>query len=186
MLVLVGKTCSGKNTVRDILVNDFAMDPVITHTTRPPREGEENYVDYIFINDKHFHILEKEGWFAEITKYNVASGDTWYYASATSDYEDSDNKVIILNPDGLKQIRKLGYPVFAVELTAPDIAERLRKRGDNPKEAQRRILADEEDFKGINEFINGKFINYGNPYYTAKKVYDAYQYWIERRSNVGN
>ena len=184
MLVLVGKTCAGKSTIRDLLVDKYKMDPVVTHTTRPPREGEENYVDYIFVNDNHFHILDKEGWFAEVTKYNVASGDTWYYASSKSDYENSDDKVIILNPEGLKQVRKLGYPIFAIELTAPDLVERLKKRGDNPKEAERRIRADNEDFKDLDEYLDCKLINYGSPQKTAERVYQLYQYWLGRRQDV--
>ena len=177
MLVLVGKTCTGKSTIRDLLVNRYNMEPVITHTTRPPRDGEENYIDYIFVNDNHFHILKEEG-------CNVASGDTWYYASSKSDYDNSEDKVVILNPEGLKQIRKLKYPIFAVELTAPDLVERLKKRGDNPKEAERRIHADNEDFKDIDKYLDCKLINYGNPQKTAERVYQLYQYWLGRRQDV--
>lgn len=176
MLVLVGKTCSGKNTIKDILINEYGMESVITHTTRPPRYGEENYVDYIFIPETHFKILDKEGWFAETAKYTVASGDTWYYGSAVHDYENSENKVIILNPSGLHQIKKQKIPVVAIYLSVSDkeIRRRARIRGDKSDEIERRIRADNWDFRNINELVDGSFVNTGKPELVAKEIYKCY------------
>lgn len=180
MLVLVGKTCSGKNTIRDILVDEYDMDPVISYTTRPPRAGEENYVDYIFVSKNHFRILKEEGWFAETTAYTVANNDVYYYASTLSDYEDGDNKVIILNPAGLKAVRKLGIPIFAVMIDAPNkcLKERLMLRDDDEKEATRRLRADNVDFKGLD--VDGIFTNVGDVKKTAEAIYNAYQYYLAK------
>ena len=185
MLALVGKSCSGKNTIRDILVSSFNMDPVITHTTRPPRNGEENYVDYIFVSKEHFNILDGEGWFAEKTAYKVADGDIYNYASTWSDYEDSENKVVILNPMGIETLRKKGVELFVVEISAPrnERKMRLMKRGDNQTEAERRMNADDKDF--ANFYSDGVFINNDDPYDLAKTIYQLYQTYL-RRNNVEN
>lgn len=183
MLVLVGKTCSGKNTVRDILVERYDMEPVLTYTTRPKRDGEENYVDYIFVKPKHFQILKEEDWFAETTSYNVSTGDTWHYGSVLTDYANDSNKVIILNPSGLKQIRKLNIPVFAIYLFVNDseIKQRSEKRGFSPDDIQRRLRADNEDFADIDEYVDGSFINMGDPELIAKEIYRVYQYYLEKK-----
>ena len=182
MLVLVGKMCSGKNTIRDILVDEYGMEPVLTHTTRPPRDGEENYIDYIFINDTHFKNLKEDGWFAETTSYNVASGDTWYYGSAVHDYENGQNKIIILNPEGLKEVEKRGIPVFAIYLLAPEsaIRDRAKKRGDPQDEVERRIKADNEDFYHIEDYIDGTIVNFSHPELVAKEVYKVYHNYLKR------
>lgn len=104
MILLAGKTCSGKSTIVKELLK-IGMKDVVTYTTRPPRKNEVDGVSYHFISSKEFLEKEKQGFFAETTSYNVASGETWYYGSALEDL--TDDKVIIVNPHGLKQIQKI-------------------------------------------------------------------------------
>ena len=49
MIVLVGKTCSGKDSIKKELIN-LGMKNIVTYTTRPLRNGEVNGVDYHFID----------------------------------------------------------------------------------------------------------------------------------------
>ena len=63
ILVICGKTASGKNLVRDILVEKYNYNPIITYTSRPPRKGEKQDITYHFISTDEFiekikHILE--------------------------------------------------------------------------------------------------------------------------------
>lgn len=180
MLILVGKSCAGKNTIRDILVEKFGMEPAITYTTRPMRHGEENYVDYVFVSDKHFKGLKQDGFFAETTEYNVATGDTWYYGSDKAEYRDSENRVVILNPYGLKQVRKMGIDVFAVYLNADDktIMKRQKKRGGDINEIKRRMRADKCDFAYIENYVDGIFVSAGDPYKLAENIYECYRYYL--------
>lgn len=48
VFVLTGNTGTGKTTVANYLNEFFEMPKVITHTTRAPREGEVDQVDYYF------------------------------------------------------------------------------------------------------------------------------------------
>ncbi|MDB7636254.1 guanylate kinase, partial [Lactococcus garvieae] len=61
VFVLTGNTGTGKTTVANYLNEFFEMPKVITHTTRAPREGEVDQVDYYFETEASFkqnHYLE--------------------------------------------------------------------------------------------------------------------------------
>ena len=192
MLVLVGRSCVGKDTIQKILCDEYGMDRVITYTTRPPREGEVDGVDYHFMSDEQFkfclyYCFAKDIAFAEYTEYHVASGETWYYGSKVCDYFDSDNKVIILNPEGLKCVRDNNFPVFAIEITAPDkaIMDRQMIRGDDLTEATRRFNADLLDFADISKYTDTCVINWGDtgPERCAKNIYNLYQHWLSKQKD---
>lgn len=150
MLVLCGKSAVGKNFLLNELINQ-GMKRVTTYTTRPMRDEEEDGVDYHFISDCFFNKLQLENYFAETAEYNVANGSIWKYGSAACDYTNSDNSVIILNPDGIKQIKKKNIPVIIVFLDASKEVriQRLKMRGDDEDEMKRRMKADDKDFADI-------------------------------------
>ena len=107
MIILLGKTASGKDRVCNELITKYGYKKLVTYTNRHMREGEEQDKTYHFISTQKFEMLISSGFFAEYTSYNVASGETWYYGSALEDYKNSDDKtIVILNPEGFKQIQK--------------------------------------------------------------------------------
>lgn len=183
MLVLIGRSCTGKDTIKNILVKEYGMERTVTCTSRPPRDGEIDGVDYHFMKSGYF--TEVHDLFAETTGYQVASGETWLYGSLKKDYKDSDNKVIILNPDGLKAVRQKGIPIFAVEISSPDniIKGRQLHRGDDPEEAARRFDQDILDFVSIDKYTDTCVINWGEdgPERCARNIYDLYQHWLAKR-----
>ena len=166
----MGKTASGKDTILNEIVK-LGYCKLVTYTTRPIRPGEVNGINYHFISTDDFQIKNKNGFFAETTSYKVASGETWYYGSAIKDY-DKDS-VMIVNPDGIKKIRKinsLNPIVFYIQADEDVIKERLRKRGDNPKEAERRIEADKKDFFCVEKYADYNIKNNGNGEYPPKML----------------
>lgn len=164
---LVGKTSSGKSTIAKEL-DTIGLHKIVTTTTRPPRKGEVDGVDYHFISESEFKRLQEEGAFIETTQYNVASGATWYYGTRKSDLETGT--VIILNPDGLKAFRKkeIDMLVFYITCSEGVMRNRLKLRGDDPAEAERRIKADKIDFRGVAGLSDLTINNEGNM--TARKV----------------
>lgn len=159
MLLLCGKSCAGKDTIQKELIK-MGMKSVVSYTTRQPRPGEVDGVTYNFISEEEFHKKEEQGFFAETTSYNVASDETWYYGSAVKDL--TNDKVAIINPHGLKQIRKiksLNPIVFYITAGEEIIWNRLRQRGDDASEARRRLNSDDEDFFGIEKYIDFSFSN---------------------------
>lgn len=64
VIVLCGAPGSGKTTVRKYLTENFAIEPVLTHTTRPKRKGEHDGIDYWF---------ETRETFLKITIWNMSN-----------------------------------------------------------------------------------------------------------------
>lgn len=157
MVTIIGKTCSGKNRIVNDLINNYGFNQIVTYTTRSPRNGEVNGETYHFVNIDDFMQKMKSGFFAEWKAYTTTEG-VWYYGTAVEDLENADDKsVIILTPQGYREIKdKVDCKVVSIYLYANNatIKKRLIARGDDPKEAERRILHDNEDFKGIENEVD--------------------------------
>ena len=157
ILIIIGRTCSGKDTVVNKLVKEQGFKKLITYTSRPKRKGEKNGITYHYILENEFKQKINEGFFAEWKTYNTEFG-IWYYGTALADFGKADDKtVIILTPDGYRDVKyKLPANSKAIYIYANNatIKKRLIKRGDDEKEAQRRLEHDIEDFKGIENEVD--------------------------------
>ena len=157
ILILIGKGASGKDTILNQLVTKHGYKKIVTYTSRPMRKGEKQDVTYHFTSSEEFQKMIEQGLFAEYKTYNSEFG-VWYYGTALDDLEKADDKsIIILTPDGYKDvINKLSKKPISIYLYANNstIKKRLKKRGDDPKEAERRISHDNEDFKGIENEVD--------------------------------
>ena len=159
MIILLGKSASGKDTVVNNLIhNYYGYEKIVTWTTRPMRPGEKQDVTYHFTDDEDFEEKIEEGFFAEWKKYNSVFG-TWYYGTAVQDItNNSNNKIIILTPSGYEDIKEYinDEEILSVYLDSSlrTLYKRLKFRGDNPKEIKRRLLHDIKDFKGIKNKVN--------------------------------
>ena len=145
MIVLMGKTASGKNLIRDKLVNNYGYKSIVTYTTRPMRPGEIQDVTYHFISDEDFYDKINSNFFAEWKVYQTINGE-WYYGSAKQDY--AKEGVIILTPSGVKDIinSEIDTTIVLINSSENTIRKRLICRGDDVAEANRRIEADLQDF----------------------------------------
>ena len=157
ILIITGKTASGKNAIVNELTTKYGFKQLTTYTTRPMRNGEVNGETYHFVNTDDFMQKMKSGFFAEWKAYTTTEG-VWYYGTAMEDLEKADDKtVVILTPDGYRDIQgKVDCKVVSIYLYANNatIKKRLMARGDDPKEAERRVLHDNEDFKGIENEVD--------------------------------
>lgn len=162
MIVLMGKSASGKDTVVKRLIKQKGYKHIITWTTRPIRLGEKDGVTYHYISEDDFQKKIKEGFFIEWKSYETVNG-TWYYGTSLEDIINARNKdysVIILTPEGYKKLSlfcgRLGINFLSIYLDVHTrvIKKRLMKRGDDKKEARRRIKYDKKDFKGIEEIAD--------------------------------
>lgn len=151
MIILIGESGCGKSTVADILTNKFGYQKIISYTTRPIRPSETNGVDYHFITDEEFNNLKANGFFIESASYNG-----WQYGTAYDDFKDSYDKIAILTPHGLRNIKKVNDEVFSVYINVPrkDRLIKILERGDNIEETYRRSLSDVGMFDGIEDEVD--------------------------------
>lgn len=179
MIVLIGKTASGKTLIREELIRR-GYSGIITYTSRPVRKGEKQDVTYHFISEEEFKQKIDNNFFAEYNTYDTVFGK-WYYGSALEDLENADDKsVIILTPDGYRDVvDKLSKKPISIYIYANNstIKKRLKKRGDNKDEAQRRIEHDNEDFKDVENMVDK--IVYNNDGTNINDVVDKILKYVE-------
>jgi len=158
--LIVGKSGAGKTTIVKRLIKECDIKPIITCTTRPQRQGEKDGVDYNFISYEKFMELLVGNEFLEWTSYLVANGETWYYGSLIKDFETNEDRIIIVNPEGLKKIKKackeqnIKVKTILFDCNPVTRQGRLLDRGDDLNEMKRRLQTDERDFKDIDKLID--------------------------------
>ncbi len=142
MILLIGPSASGKTEIAKLLETKYKLKKVITTTTRPIRAGEKNDVDYHFCDKEKFLKKIESNDFVEYTLYN---GN---YYGTTKD-ELSNDKVVILDPSGIKSFLKLDNPSFVSFYLNASIETRIKRmkiRGDNELDIISRINNDKESF----------------------------------------
>ena len=158
LLILLGKTCSGKTEITKELVKR-GWAKVVTDTTRPKRKGERNGKDYNFISDSEFEMKKSSGYYMETKSYVMADGKTVKYGSPIKSIRESGDvdTVLIVTPDGYRDFLKrvtIPHKSIYIYTNRSTALKRLKKRGDNADEASRRINADNIDFKGIETLVD--------------------------------
>ena len=128
LIVLSGPSGVGKGTVRKAIFdqggNDFQYS--ISMTTRKPRKGEVNGVDYYFVSKEEFEKNIAEGQMLEYAQYvGNYYGTPLKYVNQTLDA--GKDVFLEIEVNGAKQVReKMPDGVFLF-LTPPDLME-LKQR----------------------------------------------------------
>ena len=157
MIVLVGESASGKSSVEIYLMNNYGFKKIVSYTTRSPRLGEVDGIDYHFVSVEEFTKLKEQGFFAETAVYN-----NWHYGTAKEDC--TDDKIAVLTPHGLRQISKIdGITAISFYINVPrrDRLIKILQRGDDIEEAYRRSLSDVGQFDGIEDEVDYVINNEG-------------------------
>ncbi|KRL52753.1 hypothetical protein [Furfurilactobacillus rossiae] len=138
VFVITGATGTGKTTVSDYLRDYYHMPKVITHTTRPPRKGEMNGVDYYFEDDTSFdknHYLEQVAY----SGYRYGSS----HEGIDAGFEKNPYITIVLDTKGaITYAKELGDEAVIIFLTVSqneDLIDRMTKRGDDTVMLQERL-----------------------------------------------
>jgi len=146
-VILSGKAASGKDYTRQQL-EKYGLKYCVSHTTRPPREGEINGVDYYFISlDSCIHHFIAKDLFYEYVQFNG-----WIYGTSLDEFEKSN--LFIMTPSGIGKLkpedRKESFIVY-IDISEKIRRERLLKRNDADN-VDRRLSADEKDFENFTDF----------------------------------
>jgi guanylate kinase len=145
VIVISGPSGSGKGTVvKELRQICPSMQVSVSATTRQPRAGETDGVEYYFKTREEFEGLIERGEVLEYTQYN---GN--YYGTLKSEAERiisaGDDLILEIEVDGGGQIKRLmGDECVSVMLIAPSAAEqesRLRGRGTEAEDVIQGRLA---------------------------------------------
>ena len=96
--------------------------------------------------------------------------------------------MIVTNPKILETLKKnenIHPVVFYIKTDEDVIWDRLLARKDNIDEAQRRLIADREDFKDIEQCVDFVFVNNGvmSPALLANMIKNTYMEQINKLKN---
>lgn len=158
LIVICGKSGAGKSEASSYIIENYNIEKVKTTTTRPKRKDNPNdEIDYNFVNDVDFFDMEND--LTLIKCYNTVHGE-WWYGVLKDDLMDikEKNKLILLDPKGVEELQdilpKENYIVIEICCWSEIRKQRTLARNDNLAEVERRLIADEEDFKNLIADIN--------------------------------
>ncbi len=143
LLIISGPSGCGKDSiVKEMLKNCPWLGLSVSATTRPPRPGEVDGVDYYFLKKEEFETLIEEGQLLEHTNY---IGN--YYGTLKSEVDSriSQGKAVVLvvEVQGAANIKAV-YPnattIFVVAPSMAELARRLRGRGTESRDKVRQRL----------------------------------------------
>ena len=154
---ITGKSASGKDSIYASLLNEegLHLSPIILHTTRPKRDGEEEGREYHFVDELTYQTMEKQGDVIECRTYETIHGP-WRYFTASSTIEASrDYYLGIGTLESYSRLKRHfgGGRIIPIYIEVDDgdrlirAIERERSNGKpDYKEMCRRYIADDEDF----------------------------------------
>ena len=145
LIVISGPSGSGKNTVIRRLLERTRHPLVlsVSVTTRPPRPGERDGVDYFFVSPQEFERMKAAGEFVECAQYV----GHWYGTPRRwLDEQLHQGRWVLLEIDvqGALQIKRQFPDAVLIFLRTPSLEEyerRLRRRGTEDERALRERLA---------------------------------------------
>lgn len=154
---MIGKSATGKDTVyKKVLEATKKLHTVCSYTTRPIRDGEQEGVEYHFVDVPTFKQMEAEGKVIESRVYHTVYGDWYYFTADDGQIElEKNDYLLIMTLEGYLSLEKYFgkesiVPIYievedGLRLSRAVERERTQK---NPKytELCRRFLADAEDF----------------------------------------
>lgn len=142
LIVISGPTASGKSTLWRRLVGRPGVSFSVSATTRAPRRGERDGVDYHFVTHAEFERRVAAGEFLEWArvhdqKYGTLRAEVERALTAGNDV------VLEIDVQGARQLRGCGLPMTSIFVLPPSLAaleQRLRARGTEDEAEMRRRL----------------------------------------------
>lgn len=163
MLVISGRSCTGKDTVVRELIDKFGYTRATTYTTRPMREGEIEGDTYFYLSVEEFLKKYIDGFFLEVKYYTTKNGILFYGSSIESYKNATQNTIFILTPDGVRKLKdkNIKYKGFLIDVSDEEIVNRQVIRGDystplKEAEAKRRFEYDKIDFRNTEHIYQYK------------------------------
>ncbi len=157
LIVLSGPSGVGKGTVRKALFETPDQDFVysVSMTTRAPRPGEVDGVDYYFVSREEFEKQIADG---NLLEYAEFVGN--YYGTPKDKVEEQLNKgkevILEIEVNGALQVRdkcKDAVFIFLVPPTRNALYQRLKSRGTEDEERiMARITKANKEFKLAHQY----------------------------------
>lgn len=156
LFIVSAPSGTGKTTLVERLVQ-AVPDLVLSRsfTSRPPRPGEGDGVDYNFISRERFEAMIEGGEFLEYADvfgnyYGTSAGETERVLAGGQDL------ILVIDVQGARQVRLRGFESVGIFVLPPSYAvleERLRRRSkDHEAAIQRRLEVARSEVGAVAEY----------------------------------
>lgn len=156
MVCIVGETGAGKDTIVK-LINKYnnrlsgydLLVPIVSYTTRPKREGEQDGVEHYFISKTKAEKLLKTSKTLAYTKIeDPKSGKEGYEYFTLLDSLNTANTYLI-DPNGIKNSELREYvDILVIYIHTPSFIRkrRAKKRSDYDEKYKDRVINEKKQF----------------------------------------
>jgi guanylate kinase len=156
LFIVSAPSGAGKTTLVERLVEQTErLKMSRSYTSRPPRAGETDGVDYNFVSHDRFEAMVAAGEFLEWAPlyghlYGTCAADTEQMLGEGTDV------VLVIDVQGARKVRARGLPATTVFVMPPSMAvleQRLRgRRKDSDPEIQRRLAVARTEVAAFSEY----------------------------------
>ena len=143
LVVISSPSGAGKTTLARMLAESQKLVFSVSYTTRPPRQGEREGVDYKFVSEDEFTQMVERQEFAE---WAVVHGSRYGTAIHTVNraLEDGTDYLFDIDWQGGRQIRQQ-WPndsvlIFILPPSIAELERRLRRRATDSPEARSKCV----------------------------------------------
>jgi guanylate kinase len=156
LFVIAAPSGAGKTTLtRALLEREPSIRLSVSYTTRTPRTGERDGVDYHFVSVDRFAALKAAGEFLEFAHVH----GNWYATSSTwlkAQVQSGQDVLLEIDWQGATQVRTLipaSVHIFILPPSLQSLEERLVRRGqDDGPTIARRLEAAREEIRHCEDF----------------------------------
>ena len=156
LFVVTAPSGAGKTSLIDAVTReDRSLKISVSYTTRAPRPGEKEGLDYHFVDEPTFRTMRERGEFLESAEVH---GN--HYGTAKRVILDAltqgDDLILEIDWQGAQQVRRL-YPdcvgIFILPPSIEELERRIRTRGQDAEGVIRRRVANaREELAHAGEF----------------------------------
>lgn len=169
LFVVTAPSGAGKTSLIDaVMREDPTLKVSVSYTTRPPRPGEKQGVDYHFVDRATFDAMKRRGEFLESAEVH---GN--HYGTSREVILDAvkrgEDLILEIDWQGAQQVRRL-YPecvgIFILPPSIEELERRMRARGqDSEAVIRRRVENAREELEHAGEF---KYVIINKDFKTAR------------------
>ena len=144
LLLIIGRTASGKDTLVNKLCERTGLKQLISYTTRNRRQNESN--THIFVSENDYYEMLNNNQIAVDT--NIAGN--FYWSTIDLLYESD---IYVVDYIGYQKLKELNLPnlhLISVYINTPDHIRKeraLNKRGDDKLVFMKRDIAERDQFR---------------------------------------
>jgi len=156
LFVITAPSGAGKTSlIEAVMREDPSLKISVSYTTREPRKGEKDGVDYHFVDESTFKRMRERGEFLESAEVHG-----YHYGTAKRVIAEAmargDDLILEIDWQGAAQVRRIFPDCVGIFILPPSVEElerRMRARGqDSDAVIRRRVQNAREELQHAGEF----------------------------------